>query len=437
MRLLIGNDFGDDLRDDRAWSGWWVQRVVWFARDGDVIVLPTPPDEAFFDYVTSRTGTRRATLEVLVAPTVEGAPSEMLVDARLSDPEFVAAVRNAIRDRPVESVVALFPDPSIARIVAVLGLSDALPGAGFVGQDGGRLVNSKTVFRAIADGLGVPTPRGAVCASPPAVVAAIHDLLDTGAIAVVKQDYLSGGRGNEVVTAGESFRPIGARRVVTISGDYSVEDYVRDRWAEMTAHGRNRLVVERYFRDSSAFFAEFDVTDAGVRLGGTGELLSAPFAIGQMMPPQGLDDRALAAIVDGGARLSEALRGLGYRGRLSADAIVTPEGEVYFTEYNGRVTGSTHVYDAIAHCLLGDTFGRDRLILERVWPHGWAVDSFADAAVRLEKSGLAYDPGTRMGVVLQHAYDRTYRAVMYCIVATDIDMAWQTDRQLKAVFGVR
>ncbi|MEK8174888.1 hypothetical protein NKH77_55005 [Streptomyces sp. M19] len=82
--------------------------------------------------------------------------------------------------------------------------------------------------------------------------------------------------------------------------------------------------MERYVRDSSAFFVEFLVTDDGVRLTGDGELLSAPYAVGQIMPSQGLEPEVLDQIVEGGRKLAEALRAIGYRGILGPDTIVTP-----------------------------------------------------------------------------------------------------------------
>ncbi|MEK8174886.1 hypothetical protein NKH77_54995 [Streptomyces sp. M19] len=71
-RILIGNDFSEDVRTDRGWTGWWVQRIVWFAEPGDILVLPVRPEEAFVDYVTSLTGTDARTLTVVVPPAHAG-----------------------------------------------------------------------------------------------------------------------------------------------------------------------------------------------------------------------------------------------------------------------------------------------------------------------------------------------------------------------------
>ena len=79
---------------------------------------------------------------------------------------------------------------------------------------------------------------------------------------VLKQDYLSGGRGNEIVSPDETFRPVGARRVVPLSNNEStLSDYLEERFDAITGSGRNRIVIEEYHRDSGAFFAEFRITD--------------------------------------------------------------------------------------------------------------------------------------------------------------------------------
>ena len=431
-RILVGNDFSEDVRTDRGWTGWWVQRLAWFAEDGDILVLPVAPQDDFLAYVTSLTGMRRETLQFVVPPDGVAGRGTLTPD-RLAHPDFVDALRKAVGGGEVTDVLALWPDAAVARLVRVLGVTAVMPGYGFIEQAGGVLVNSKSMFRAIAGGVGVPMPPGAVCTSRDVAEQAILDLLDGGEPVVVKHDFLSGGRGNEILSTTGNVRPVGARRTVIVSGRADVRSYLDERWDWLTSSGRGRPVVERYFRDSSAFFAEFVITRDGVELGGTGELLSAPYAVGQIMPAAGLEPEVFGDLVDGARRLAEALHAMGYRGVLGPDAIVTPDREVMFTEYNGRVTGSTHIYGKIGKEVVGPGYGKDRVILERVWPEGWSVSSFADAQARLSAARLAYDPSSRTGVVLTNAFDNN-NGVMYCVVAEDLDAAWACDRDLKPLF---
>ncbi|MEK8174887.1 hypothetical protein NKH77_55000 [Streptomyces sp. M19] len=99
------------------------------------------------------------------------------------------------------------------------------------------MVNSKSAFRTLAGGVGVPMPEGAVCVTPQIAEEAAWELLADGPV-VLKHDFLSGGRGNEILTTGEPFRPIGARRVVTVSDRADVRSYLRQRWEWLTAEGR-------------------------------------------------------------------------------------------------------------------------------------------------------------------------------------------------------
>lgn len=429
-RLLIGNDFIEDVRDDRGWTGWWVQRIAWFAREGDVLVLPTQPDKDFFGYVGGLTGVDPNSWRVVVPPD-HGARG-LLGPERLTSAELESALLAA---GDFEQIFALWPDMAVARLARRLGLEHALPGYGFVEQAGGVLVNSKSVFRTVAAGAGVPLPEGAVCTSRAELVRAAAALLETGEAVVAKHDWMSGGRGNEILSvAKDAILPVGARRVVPVSGRADIEAWAHERWDWLSDHGRGRPVVEHYLRDSSAYFTEFDVRDDGVKFRGDGELLSAPYAVGQVMPAQGLEREVRDEIIEGGRRLAVALQAMGYRGNLGPDAIVTPQREVMFTEWNGRVTGSTHIYGEIGAAVVGPEFGSTRMILERVWPQGWVVRSFADALDRLRASGLDYDPQQRQGVVFTNAFDGG-NGVMYCVVAPSVDQAWAVDRELAGVFG--
>ncbi|MFD0723570.1 preATP grasp domain-containing protein [Streptomyces globosus] len=155
VRLLIGNDWSEEL-EEPAGTGWAVQRLLWFARDGDVLVLPVPPEEEFLSYVTSLTGTRRDSLEVVVPPPGRTGTGALTAD-RLTDPAFVAELRKRTAGRPVDEVFALWPDAAVAAAADALGCPGALEGHAFLTQSGGLLGSSKAVFRALAAGVGAPS----------------------------------------------------------------------------------------------------------------------------------------------------------------------------------------------------------------------------------------------------------------------------------------
>jgi len=149
-----------------------------------------------------------------------------------------------------------------------------------------------------------------------------------------------------------------------------------------------------------------------------------------VVPPVGLSPTTIADLTDGGYRLSAALHAIGYRGTLSADAIVTPDGAVMFSEYNGRITGSTHIYSALGAQMIGKKWMQKRILLER---RGWTAASFQDAVNMLNNSGLAFNETTRTGIVLTGTFIPTRKVISYTIVAETLAAAMNLEEQLHLV----
>lgn len=146
MRILVANHIDDSIRargDMRAWT----QRIFWFAREGDLVVVPAHPDEQFLRYATSLTGVDPSTLRIHVPPP--GRYERRLLDPEsLTDEDFLRNIASDLGE--VSEIFALWPSAQVAQFAAALGLSERLPGADFVAQGGGELVNNKSYFRALA-----------------------------------------------------------------------------------------------------------------------------------------------------------------------------------------------------------------------------------------------------------------------------------------------
>ncbi|HEV2343281.1 MAG TPA: peptide ligase PGM1-related protein [Actinocrinis sp.] len=431
-RLLVGHDFNEDLRTRHS-AAWYCQRLAWFAEDGDVLVLPVAPDEGWLEYVGDLTGTDPATLAVVVPPP-GAAGSGQLTKDRLRDPRFLAELRAAVAGRPVEYVYALWPDARVVELAAHLGAERAVPGYRFLTQGGDAIANSKAFFRAVASGIGLPVAEGTVVRSRQAAEEEILRLLDDDHPVMLKNEFLSGGWGNEILTRRGGVRRLGARRLVELEGRSSVREYLEERWPRLTDAGRHELVVERYFPESQGVFAEFSIEDDGVHYGGQGHLLSTPYGGASITPAADVDPDRMAEVVSGGRQLCEAMRAIGYRGVLSADAIVTPAGQVMFTEYNGRSTGSTHGYQIVGRKIIGPDYAEDRVIVERLGTDAWCIESFAEAVQMLRASGLQYDPQTRRGVVFLHAFDPGTTSVPYVVIDESIAAAAEIEVQLGKAF---
>lgn len=434
--LHIANSRTEDMVGDlaaqtelqRRFAGASAQRMVWFAGDGDVIVVPRLPDAGYVDYVTALTGTDQDSLRILAPPPGE-LGQDLLTADRLADNGFLTQVRTALADRQVRHVAPIYADPAVTDFAGAVGVLAALPGHGFSGQGGSALVNSKAVFRAVAAGTGAAVPPGTVVATPSDAVAAMEDMLATRHPVIVKQEYQAGGQGNDVLSRMPDVRPIGARQVVHAPDRRAVEDYVAAHWDWLTGNRGHRVIIERYYPESVPVFVEFLATDKGIDLLGDGQMTMNPTFEGVVTPAVTLTQAEAATLAAMGRRLCEPYRLMGYRGVLTPDAILTPRRELLFSEMNGRISGATHHYTGLARCLGG---GRDRVLVEH--GTGWQVPSFGAAVAALRDAGLALDPVRRTGVVLVCDHTAVDGAVRHCVVAEDLATAIGCEQELGALF---
>ena len=415
---------------ERSFAGAAATRMVWFAKDDDVLVLPwRPKEDTFIDYVTSLTKTLPSSLR-FVSPPPGRFGADILSPDRLADEVFRAELRTALTDRTVGEVSPIYHDTAVAALVRALGVDGALPGIAFSEQGGTELINSKAVFRAVAAGVGAPTAPGAVVTSKGDAVDAIDALLTAGTSVILKQDHQAGGLGNEVVSRVEGVRPIGARQVVLAVDRRAVEEYIARRWDWLTGGRLNPVVIEHYYPESIPLFIEYLVTDQGIDLLGYGEMLMSPVLAGVVSPAPSLSPDELVELDGLARRICEPFRVMGYRGVLTPDAFLTPEGELLFSETNARISGATHLYKAVAESLDGATRLGDRAFLER---GKWQVPSFGAAVDRLEAAGLAFDPATKTGVVLVCDMTSVDGTVRHCVVAEDLEHAYEMERRLTSL----
>ncbi|MFJ8621936.1 hypothetical protein ACIRD3_03730 [Kitasatospora sp. NPDC093550] len=403
MRLLIANEVDPMLSwvDFRSYS----QRLLWFAEDGDVLVLPGPPGADFLRHVASLTGVDPRSLTFLVPPP--GRYQGKVIDPyALLDQDFLAAAAKAVAAAPTPAtgLLSCWPSPVVPRFAAALGLGGLVPGAAFIDQGGGELANSKAEFRALAAAAGVPIAPGAVCRSGYEAEQEIPRLLaGTGAV-LVKQAHNGAGAGNQLVVLGHGHRTdhVGAKFLHHLEpGPGAVAAYVAEQWAWASRDGRYPVVVEEFQPASRTVYAEFLAEDDGVRFTATGELdYRERRLVRESTPARGLTAEVEGRLTAGAARLAEAYRSLGYRGYLSADAIVDDSGRLVFTELNARVTGSLHLYGPIGGRVVDTARHPRRSVTQHRTPAHWPaleLDEFLEIAAT---AGLGYDPVERRGVLV-------------------------------------
>jgi hypothetical protein len=193
-------------------------------------------------------------------------------------------------------------------------------------------------------------------------------------------------------------------------------------------------VIERYFTDAVPFFAEFFIDDAGIRLTGHGEMLMTPTYAGVIAPSPRLDPAVMNDFIETAKRIGAQFRTIGYRGTASVDAVLTAGDRFWLSEINCRMGGSSHLHSAIGAHVVGPSHRGERLVAER---DGWRVPSFREAVHRLEAAGLAYDPETRLGVILTCDVVPANGTVKCCVVAEDMDAVKKYELLLGTIFERR
>ncbi|MFO0579680.1 MAG: peptide ligase PGM1-related protein [Polyangia bacterium] len=397
MRLLIGSDAPASLgkqADVRALT----QRLLWFAREDDAVVLMDAPDPAFVEYATRLTGVDPSRLRFHILPsrwTGGNFDAWSLLETGFQD-EVMADAAAATE------VVALWPCPEVGWLVRSLAIEDKLQGAAFWREGGGALVNGKVLFRALAGGAGVPVAAGGVCRSLDDAFRISGYLLHEGHAFVVKRSYGGGGAGNEIVStqhlalshAGHA----SAEQVEATSESLSA--YWERRWAWASEDGTEPFVIEAFVPDARTLYVEVVCADSGVGAGKLGELkFESGRVVREVFPAQGVPAQVLDELHLGASRLARAYLAIGYRGRLSLDSVVTPEGRVFFTEANARFTSSTHLYEPIAERVARAAEVPGRVVVQVLSPKSWQLENLGAFLEPLVRHGLAFDPSSRTGVL--------------------------------------
>src|SRR3954469_25602523 len=103
MKLIIANTRTEEMNGDlsrlsgaeRTGGAWGAQAMLWFATDGDVVVLPWLPPPALLAYVTGLTRTDPRSL-TLLAPSPGDLGEDLLTPDRMADAELRAELRKAL-----------------------------------------------------------------------------------------------------------------------------------------------------------------------------------------------------------------------------------------------------------------------------------------------------------------------------------------------------
>jgi len=412
MHAYLANDFPAHLRGERSWVGGWVQRIYWYLQEGDVVALPYAPDIGFFEYVADLLELESSSI-TLIGPTVaRGASDTNLPSMDSPEPDILGDLlrqaKLATGKSRLSGFTSFFPDTTsgyFGKSLVEQRAAAPLSGLEFAANSASEQLNDKGLFRALAITAGVPVPAGTVVGSKSDANVVIREMLEKFDHVIVKAPQGSGGRGNEILSTRAGIVPIGAGKVHRLSSREEIARYLDSRWGWLTGPWGGRVVVERYYPNSNAVFCEYHATDEGVSLTCYGDLVSDPFFSTSILPSQKGAAQELMCVLEHGERLADIAWRLGYRGVVAPDAIVTPVGDVFFTEWNLRETGTSHIH-RIAARLIGEGYARTHTLVDTIGPPEWCAMPASAVAGLLNEAGLGFSRDRPRGIVISSPSDR-------------------------------
>lgn len=432
MRILIGNHIDESLlwqKDQRGFA----QRIFWFAEDGDMVILSHPPDAVFLAHVAELTGLDISSLRVLVLPLGRSMGRHFEPDL-LCEVSFVEQVKDRLQPSDVSEVFALWPSAQVAEFVARLGLTSALPGARFFAQQGDELANNKGNFRAFAAATGTPIADGAVCRTRTHAAQVLKRLLEAGPV-MVKQVHNGAGLGNQLLWPADTnpvAQPGAAHRYHLGPETDAVERYLDERWSWASVDERFPVVIERFVPRARTIYAEFLATDGGVKHTECGSLgFKDGRLVEETVPLRTVSLATRERLIDMGHALAKTYHAFGYRGPLSADAVIEDDGHITFTEMNARVGGSLHLYEGIGRRVVDLRRSPKRALVQYVTGR-WRLQSVEHFLQCVQDLQLGYDRSSRKGVIaaMPLAGEPGTGGLLFCVAFEEAAEAAQAYRCL-------
>lgn len=433
-RLWVGNcnseymvDRLEDL-DPREALGTPVvaSRMVWLLREGDALVLPQPVDAAYVAHVGAMMDFSPARVNLL-DPQDRGV--RVLSQQVLWQPEMLARLKKLVAVPGEWEIRAYLPDRGVSALALEIGLPEAAVSA-FDTQGGAELFNSKAVFRALAAGIGVPVPDGAVCATSGDLERALERLtVPTGAV-IVKADRSGGGAGNLLCYKDAGMTAAGAAGTHPLNTDKDRRAIIAHTGLAQSHAPHGQVVAETYHPDCRSLCLEVHCPgphSGPPRLLNVGEMLMEPIWNGFIMPAQSIPSRVLEEVVGHTLRLADAMSAFGYRGPVNIDAIINSAGHVWFNEVNARLGGCTHLHH-LATQLLGPHWQNSHVLVSH---NDLPTPSIRALLNAMDRDQLSFNPTTGSGVVITGDDTLNQRTVEYAALAPDLESAQALERRLR------
>jgi Pre ATP-grasp domain/PGM1 C-terminal domain len=427
-RLIVANNHGHGTIGDagrltperKAVRPIVASRLVWLLREGDVLLLPRMPSDAFLGYALDVLGLARNAVDVVIPPESIVDPAGPSLSAGvLRSPEVRDLLRPLVRDR-CDRVFAYHFEESVCELVTSLGMPLTSHERAFVESGAPWRLNSKVAFRELAAAAGARLAPGAVARGEAELLAAIRDLVDLTGSVIVKQDRNTAGWGNIVITRDPVEKGIGAGETRWFDEPAALAGIAAEVWRQLVDRVNEALVVEAFYPASDSYYTEVEVWPGPgrLRLVGLGEQRMEPVWVGFEIPARSLAVGEIAELVSVSMALGDVARALGFSTVLSVDAIRGEDGMIV-NELNARVSGCTHIHD-IAERLVGANFmDRCAILTRNTQPAG----QFPDLLAELSRRRLLYRSRDGEGILVMADDTAWTGTIGYMVIAGSYERA--------------
>lgn len=178
------------------------------------------------------------------------------------------------------------------------------------------------------------------------------------------------------------------------------------------------MVIEAYYDATKVIYAEFEIgQDWSITHLNHGIMRMEPQWCGFEIPGN-LTVNETSKFLALSQHLAVAARDIGFRGKINFDAIITKDGRIIFSEFNGRLGGCTHI-DELARRILGDSYLDTHQIVTR---NKIGCDSW-DRIERAMNKGLAFDPRKGEGVIVLTDSIRLLGTIEVMTIAANLQRA--------------
>lgn len=436
--LIIGNVNNENMvgemwrmtYEKKCLSSVVANRLTWLLRDGDMILLPYPPSEAFLQYAFNLTSVDANSVTVIVPANGEWETELLTLDV-LSNPKLVEQLRKRIDDPQDWTATPYYFDRAAAWLINQLKIQ-AHPGLlEYNRQGGAEQLNSKAEFRRIATGHDIPIPEGVVCSSLQELQLSLQELIAITGAVIIKQDLSAGGKGNIVVTSTREKVSAGAIETILIETAQQMTSVAEQLWSQLTGPRNVSLVVEVYHPCADAYYSELEILAGSRRpyLLNFGEMRMDPIWVGFEIPSSKLAPYQLGEFLSLSMKLADIARSRGYIGKISCDAMRTQEGQILFNEVNGRLGGCTHIH-VLASYLFGRHYGDNYTLLTR---NRVKAGQFQRVLHLLDNEGLLYTSERGQGVVILSEDTHRTGTIEYMLAASEKIEAYEMEQRTLAI----